>query len=305
MLTSDERILTTHTGSLPRPRRLAELHGRRSRGDAVDRDEFDRGVTDATAQVIAAQVDAGIDVGNDGEQARESFVTYVQHRMTGFGGTGERTEKRDLLDHPDFMELTRNRRGQVSLMAAPAAISDVTYRDTTEVEAECDLIAGAPFGETFMTAASPGIVVSVLQNRYYQTAAQYLQAVAAALSVEYRCIVEHGLLLQVDAPDLALERHQLFAGRPLREFIDWAELSVDALNLALQGIDASRVRLHVCWGNYEVPTPTTWPLMTSCRSCTGPTSGVWWCRWPTPATLMRSTALPANRCRKAGSWWRA
>jgi 5-methyltetrahydropteroyltriglutamate--homocysteine methyltransferase len=151
------------------------------------------------------------------------------------------------------MELTRNRRGQVSLMAAPAAISDVAYRNTTEVEAECELIAGAPFAETFMTAASPGIVVSVMQNRYYESAAEYLQAVAAALSVEYRCIVEHGLLLQVDAPDLALERHQLFAGRPLCEFIDWAELSVDALNLALQGIDASRVRLHVCWGNYEGP----------------------------------------------------
>jgi 5-methyltetrahydropteroyltriglutamate--homocysteine methyltransferase len=253
VLTSDERILTTHTGSLPRPPRLAALHGRRSRGDTVDRDELDRGVREATAQAIAAQVDAGIDVGNDGEQARESFVTYVQHRMTGFGGSGERSEKRDLLDHPDFMELTRNRRGQVSLMAAPAAIGDVAYLDTTEVEAECELIAGAPFAETFMTAASPGIVVSVMQNRYYRTGADYLQAVAAALSVEYRCIVEHGLLLQVDAPDLALERHQLFASRPLREFIDWAELSVGALNKALQGIDASRVRLHVCWGNYEGP----------------------------------------------------
>jgi 5-methyltetrahydropteroyltriglutamate--homocysteine methyltransferase len=253
VLTSHERILTTHTGSLPRPDRLAELHGRRSRGDPVDRDELDRGVRDATAEVITAQVGAGIDVGNDGEQARESFVTYVQHRMTGFGGTGQRSEKHDLLDHPDFVELTRNRRGQVSLMAAPAAISAVTYRDTTEVEAECDLVAGAPFAETFMTAASPGIVVSVMQNRYYQTTAEYLQAVAAALSVEYRCIARHGLLLQIDAPDLALERHQLFAGRPLREFLDWAELSVDALNTAVEGIDAGRVRLHVCWGNYEGP----------------------------------------------------
>jgi 5-methyltetrahydropteroyltriglutamate--homocysteine methyltransferase len=232
---------------------LAELHGRRSRGGTVDRDELDRAVADATAQVIAAQVDAGIDIGNDGEQARESFVTYVQHRMTGFGGTGQRAEKRDLLDHPDFVELTRNRRGQVSLMAAPAAVSEVTYRDTTEVEAECELVAGAPFAETFMTAASPGIVVSVMRNRYYGTAAAYLHAVAEALSVEYRRIAEHGLLLQVDAPDLALERHQLFADRPLREFIDWAELSINALNAALEGIDPRRVRLHVCWGNYEGP----------------------------------------------------
>jgi 5-methyltetrahydropteroyltriglutamate--homocysteine methyltransferase len=138
-------------------------------------------------------------------------------------------------------------------MAAPAAISEVAYRDPTEVDAECDLVAGAPFAETFMTAASPGIVVSVMQNRHYGTPAEYLRAVAAALSVEYRRIVEHGLLLQVDAPDLALERHQRFGDRPLREFMDWAELSVDALNAALEGIDARQVRLHVCWGNYEGP----------------------------------------------------
>ena len=105
MLTSEKRILTTHTGSLPRPRRLAELHGRRSRGEAVDAGDLARAVEEATAQVIAAQVAAGIDVGNDGEQARESFVTYVQHRVTGFGGKGRRPQKLDLLDHPDFVEL--------------------------------------------------------------------------------------------------------------------------------------------------------------------------------------------------------
>ncbi len=182
-----------------------------------------------------------------------SFVTYIQHRMTGFGDTGRRSEKHDLLDHPDFMELTRNRRGQVSLMAAPAAIADVAYQNTDEVEAECALVAEAPFAETFMTAASPGIVASVLENRHYASMAEYLQAVSAALAVEYRCIVERGLLLQIDAPDLALERHQLFADRPLTEFIDWAELAVDALNGALVGIDPDRVRLHVCWGNYEGP----------------------------------------------------
>jgi 5-methyltetrahydropteroyltriglutamate--homocysteine methyltransferase len=232
---------------------LAELHGQRSRQEVVDRDEFDRAVEDATAQVIALQVASGIDVGNDGEQARESFVTYVQHRMTGFGHAGRRPEKRDLLDHPDFVELTRNRRGQVNLMAAPAAIADVAYRDTAEVEAECALVANAPFPETFMTAASPGIVASVMENRHYGSMADYLQAVGGALAVEYRYIVERGLLLQIDAPDLALERHQLFAERPLSEFLDWAELVVETLNGALAGIDPGRVRLHVCWGNYEGP----------------------------------------------------
>jgi 5-methyltetrahydropteroyltriglutamate--homocysteine methyltransferase len=253
VLQSDERILTTHAGSLPRPQRLAELHGRRSRGESVDVGELARLMRAATAQVVAAQAAVGIDIGNDGEQARESFVTYVQHRMSGFGGTGQRPEKRDVLEHPDFQELTRNRRAQVSLMAAPAAIGPVVYRDTAEVETECALVAGAPFVETFMTAASPGIVASVMENRYYGSRAEYLQAVAAALSTEYRCIVEQGLVLQIDAPDLALERHQLFGDRPLSEFVEWADQVVDALNAALTGIDPGRVRLHVCWGNYEGP----------------------------------------------------
>jgi 5-methyltetrahydropteroyltriglutamate--homocysteine methyltransferase len=253
VLRSEKRILTTHAGSLPRPRRLAELHGRRSRGEPVDEGELAIAVTEATAQVISDQVAAGIDVGNDGEQARESFVTYVQHRMTGFGGTGRREDKRDLLDHPDFVALTRNRRGEVSLAAAPAAIAEVAYRDTSEVDAECALVCGAPFGETFMTAASPGIVASVMENRTYGSLHDYVQALAGALAVEYRRIAERGLLLQIDAPDLALERHQLFGARALGEFLDWTEMAIDALNGALSGIDPARVRLHVCWGNYEGP----------------------------------------------------
>ena len=147
MLTSESRILTTHAGSLPRPPALAELHGRRSRGEAVDPGALRVAVEGATATSIAAQVDAGIDVGNDGEQARESFFTYVQHRMIGFGDTSQRPLMRDLLDHPDFIELALPRfsRIKVNLMTAPAAISEISYRDTTEVAAECDLVARAPF----------------------------------------------------------------------------------------------------------------------------------------------------------------
>ena len=253
MITSETRILTTPAGSLPRPRLLAELHGQRSRGEPVDPDELTRAIAEATSKVIAEQVAVGIDVGNDGEQARESFVTYVQHRMTGFGNTGRRPIMRDILDHPDFMELIRGRRGEVSLMAAPAAVAEVTYRDTTEVAAECALVADAPYLETFMTAASPGIVASVMENRHFPSMTEYVQAVAAALATEYRFIVGKGLLLQIDAPDLALERHVLFADRPLADFVDWVDLVVDSLNGALAGIDPARVRLHVCWGNYEGP----------------------------------------------------
>jgi 5-methyltetrahydropteroyltriglutamate--homocysteine methyltransferase len=262
VLTSQSRILTTHAGSLPRPAALADLHGRRSRGEAVDAEALQRAVADATAASIAAQLEAGIDIGNDGEQARESFFTYVQHRMTGFGDTSQRAFMRDLIDHPDFIELLlpRFNRIKVNLMAAPAAISDVTYRDTTELEAECDLVAGAPFAQTFMTAASPGIVAAAMDNRHYATREEYVRAVAAALRTEYRFIVERGLLLQIDAPDLAMERHTLFADRPLSEFLTWVELVVDAINGALDGIDPADVRLHVCWGNYEGPHTLDVPL---------------------------------------------
>jgi 5-methyltetrahydropteroyltriglutamate--homocysteine methyltransferase len=255
MLSSRARLLTTHTGSLPRPPALAELHGRRSRGDAVDPAALRAEIERATASAIAAQRDVGIDVGNDGEQARESFVTYVQHRMTGFGGHSQRSLMRDLLDHPDFIELNQPRRDRikVSLMRAPAAIAEVTYRDSGELDAECALVDAAPFAETFMTAASPGIVAAAMENRYYDSMDAYVRAIAAALAAEYRGIVERGLLLQIDAPDLALERHTLFAERPLHEFLDWVTLVVDAINGALEGIDPARVRLHVCWGNYEGP----------------------------------------------------
>ncbi len=262
MLTSESRILTTHAGSLPRPPALAASHGRRSRGEDVDPDELRRAVEAATVDVIVAQAEAGIDVGNDGEQARESFVTYVQHRMSGFGGTSNRPVMRDLLEHPDFLELSlpRRERTQVNLMAAPAAIGEVTYRDTAELDAECALVANAPFAETFMTAASPGIVVSAMENRHYANREDYVRAVAAALSTEYHEIVARGLLLQIDAPDLAMERHTLFAERPLGEFLEWVELVIDALNGALAGIDPGRVRLHVCWGNYEGPHTHDVPL---------------------------------------------
>jgi 5-methyltetrahydropteroyltriglutamate--homocysteine methyltransferase len=262
VLRSETGFLTTHAGSLPRPRALAELHGRRSRGEVVDPAELEQAVLEATAAAVSAQVEAGIDVGNDGEQARESFVTYVQHRMNGFGGTSQRALMRDLLDHPDFLDLVvpRHLRRQVDLMAAPAAVTAVASRDTSEIDAECALVAGAPFAETFMTAASPGIVASAMENRHYASMEQYVHAVADALRPEYHAIVERGLVLQIDAPDLALERHTLFADRPLADFLAWVDLVIGAINGALAGIDPGRARLHVCWGNYEGPHTLDVPL---------------------------------------------
>jgi 5-methyltetrahydropteroyltriglutamate--homocysteine methyltransferase len=158
------------------------------------------------------------------------------------------------------MEMVAGRRGQVDLTAAPAAISEVSHRSSVEVEAECARVAGAHFSETFMTAASPGIVASVMENCHYSTVEAYLKALSDALAVEYRYIVEHGLLLQIDAPDLALERHQRFGDRPLADFLAWTELAVGAINDSLAGIEPGRVRLHVCWGNYEGPHTHDVPL---------------------------------------------
>jgi len=262
MIISSDRILTTHVGSLPRNEKLSDLLMAQEEGKSYDPKMLADEMDSAVRHVVTEQMNAGIDIGNDGEQARESFVTYVQHRMTGFGGRSDRPIMRDLVDHPDYMELAAPRfaRMKVNLMAAPAAVADVTYRDTTEVEAECALVAGAPFAETFMTAASPGIVVSAMENRHYASRDEYLHAVTQAMRDEYRVIVEHGLLLQIDAPDLAMERHTLFADRPLAEFLEWVERVIDSINAALAGIDRANVRLHVCWGNYAGPHTLDVPL---------------------------------------------
>ena len=262
MLTTRDRFVVTHAGSLPRPAALAALHGRRSRGEDVSLGELQATIEAATADVIARQVEVGIDVGNDGEQARESFFTYVRHRMTGFGGRSHRPIMRDLLEHRDYAEMTvgRRERMQVDLLHAPAAIGDVAYASTAELDAECALVADSPFAETFMTAPSPGIVVTAMENRHYPSLTEYVDAVAAALRTEYQAIVARGLLLQIDAPDLAMERHTLFADRPLGEFLSFVETVVAAINRSLDGIDPSRVRLHVCWGNYEGPHTHDVPL---------------------------------------------
>lgn len=161
----------------------------------------------------------------------------------------------DLAAHPDFIELAlpRRERTKVDLLRAPAAVGPIAYRNLAEVEAECALVADAPFATTFMTAASPGIVVAAMENQYYATRDEYLAAVAIAMRTEYRAIVDRGLLLQIDAPDLALERHTSFADQPLDSFLDWEQQVIDAINTALDGIDPRMVRLHVCWGNYEGP----------------------------------------------------
>ncbi len=258
---SGSRILTTHAGSLPRPRALVEMMVRRSRREAVDPAALADAVEQATRHVIARQIAAGIDVGNNGEQPRESFFTYVQHRMSGFGGASNRPIMRDITQFPSFLDLKLPEftRTSVSLITAPKAIGAVGYIDRSAVEQECAAYRAllneqpSPFVESFMSAASPGIVAAAMLNEYYPRYEDYVSALADALKAEYEYIVAQGFVLQIDCPDLAMERHTSFADRPLDEFLDFVDLNVAAINRALAGIPRERVRMHVCWGNYEAP----------------------------------------------------
>jgi 5-methyltetrahydropteroyltriglutamate--homocysteine methyltransferase len=259
-------ILTTHAGSLPRPAELDRLFAARSRGEAIDEDRFRALIEAGTAEVVADQVQAGIDVIGNGETARESFFTYVRERLSGFADRSRRKPMADRLAFPSFVELKRAVSAgtdRVSAMSAPACCAPVASLGPQALEAELDVFdralaqAGPAGGDgtrlTFVTAASPGIVAAAMDNRFYPDDAAYVAAVADALAPEYRAIVQRGHLLQIDAPDLAMERHTRFADRPLGEFLAFVETVVANINRAVEGVDTARLRLHVCWGNYDGP----------------------------------------------------
>ena len=259
---SRKRFLTTHAGSLPKPAPLTALYARRARGEAVDAERLAALAEDATGEVIAQQIETGLDVINNGEVGRESFITYLQHRMSGFGGQSQRRAMADLLRYPGYLELLGQMRGgreNVSLLRAPQALSAVRYLSTAAIETECTQLArmlephAGRYSEAFVSSPSPGIVASAMQNAFYDDLDAYVNALGDALAIEYRAIIAHGFLLQIDAPDLALERHTLFQDKPLAEFLAFARIVVAAINRALAEIPPERVRLHVCWGNYEGP----------------------------------------------------
>ncbi|WP_428488306.1 cobalamin-independent methionine synthase II family protein [Rhodopila sp.] len=263
MLTDPGRILTTHTGSLPRPAALTELYAARVAGEAVDEAAIDAAGKAATRHVVRRQIAAGIDIGNNGEQQREAFFLYVRRRMSGFGGSWNRRPMADVVRYPGFgawaAEQEGVRRSVSNRGALPKAIGPVAYLDPALIKAECDEFRAAlsevdgGFAEPFMTAPSPGIIAAALLNAHYDTEDAYLHALGQALRVEYEAIHQAGLLLQIDAPDLALERHVSFQDRPLGDFIDFAERVVATINDALVNVPADRVRIHACWGNYEAP----------------------------------------------------
>jgi 5-methyltetrahydropteroyltriglutamate--homocysteine methyltransferase len=267
MRRSEARILTTHVGSLPRPPALRELLVRRDRGEVVDAAALAREVDVAVADVVARQLAVGIDVGNNGEQPRAGFSTYVAGRMRGFGGASRRLPARDLIDFPDYAELlARRRRDAARIADAPQAVAEVDYADLGPAEEECDGFlrhtdAGPRrFVERFMTAASPGVIATILLSAYYESHEQYVMALSREMRKEYALIHARGLLLQVDCPDLAMERARFFQSDSLEAFQRSVQLHVEAINQATEGIPPDRIRLHVCWGNYDGPHTHDVPL---------------------------------------------
>lgn len=257
MIFSRDRILTTHVGSLPRNAVLSELLVQREAGEAIDKAKLAAEIERSVGDVIGHQATAGIDVGNDGEQPRVGFQTYVPQRMTGFGGESKRPIPRDLKEFPELAAMQRLRFPHRSRGSnAAAAIAEVRYADTgpvTEDIARLKRLGGSKFSECFMTAASPGIIATTLINSYYDTDDAYLMALAREMRTEYKAITDGGLILQIDAPDLAMARTINYQDKSDAEFIKICERQVEAINVGLDGIPREQVRLHVCWGNWDGP----------------------------------------------------
>jgi len=264
---SEHRILTTHTGSLPRTPALRDLLVRQDRGEAVDPADLAREAEAAVRHVVRKQLDAGIDVGNDGEQPRVGFSTYPARRMRGFGGESKRRMARDIAEHPDYAaRLSRARAGAARINDAPQAVGEVAYTDLGEATAECELFQrcasaeGKGFAEPFMTAASPGVIATIMLDAYYGSHERYIRALAREMRKEYELIVKRGFVLQLDCPDLAMERARFFQDESLDGFLAAVALHIDAINEALADIPSDRVRLHLCWGNYDGPHTHDVPL---------------------------------------------
>jgi len=265
MKRSESRILTTHTGSLPRPPALRDLLVRQDRGETIDPAALAREAEAAVRHVVARQLECGIDVGNDGEQPRVGFSTYPARRMRGFDGASKRRLARDIAEHPDYAaRLSRQRVGAARINDAPQAVAEVAYTDLGEATAECELFRRAPgadkFPEAFMTAASPGVIATIMLDAFYGSHERYLKALAREMRREYEFIVSRGFVLQLDCPDLAMERARFFQDEPLEGFLTAVALHVDAINEAVAGLPRERIRLHLCWGNYDGPHTHDVPL---------------------------------------------
>ncbi len=262
---STQRILTTHVGSLPRPEKVTELIFARERKENYSQTEFDETVADAVKNTVARQVDVGVDIISDGEMSKISYATYIKERISGFDGDTPRSPPKDLLDFPSFLE-KQARSGGTPDYKRPKCTGEIHPTNPEPLEADLnnfrDALEVVDVEEAFLNSASPGVIALFQPNEYYKNHDEYLEALAEAMRVEYEGIVAAGFLLQLDSPDLGLGRHMLFADKPDEDYQRLAGTHVEVLNHALRNIPADRVRMHVCWGNYEGPHHYDAPMST-------------------------------------------
>jgi len=256
MRLSQERILTTHVGSLPRSQAVTDVLFARERAEVRDREADDATLTEAVREVVRRQVDIGLDIVSDGETSKISYATYVADRFSGFDGDTPREPGQDLVEFPGLLRKLAER-GATAKYRRPRCVGAIAVKNTAPITADLANLkaavtaAGAVQG--FMNAASPGVIALFQPNDYYRNQDEYLEALAAALQSEYEAIARAGILLQIDAPDLAMGRHTMYRDRSLVEFETLAARHIEVLNHALRNVPAEQSRMHVCWGNYEGP----------------------------------------------------
>ena len=250
------KLHTTHVGSLPRAQEVVDLIFAREHGTEYDQALFDKTMTAHVDQTVKKQVEAGISIVSDGETSKISYATYVKDRYTGFSGDSPRNAPADLLAFPSFLQRQADS-GGTPTYARPMCTSEVTVKDQSDLHKDIANLKAAMANHGaqrgFMNAASPGVISLFLANAYYPNREAYLEALAEAMKEEYRTIIEAGLELQLDCPDLALSRHMLFTDLSDDEFVKIADMHVGALNHALSGLPKDKIRVHICWGNYEGP----------------------------------------------------
>ena len=263
MRMSTDRILTTHVGSLPRPQDAVDLLFAQDREEAYDPAQFDKVMRARVAEVIQFQGESGVDIPSDGEMAKISYATYIRHRLTGFEGDSSRPTPQDLDDFPEYRDKLV-KEGHSATYKRPMCKGPIKVKSMEPVKGDISRmkegLARNGVAEGFMNAVSPGTVAVFQPNEYYPTHEKYMEALADAMREEYETIVASGLLLQLDCPDLAMGRHTRFKTLTEHEFLRHAEVQVEALNHALANVPADRVRLHICWGNYEGPHHHDIPL---------------------------------------------
>jgi len=256
MRTSQDRILTTHVGSLPRPLELRQLLVAKDKGEPYDRAELERQTRDAVLAIVRRQAATGVDIVNDGEMSKPGYSTYVADRLSGFAGHEPAKPRLDTRDHPSFMAAYERMTG-ANVARRSVCVGPIAVRDREPLNQDIanlrDALAQVSVAEGFMTAASPGLVPVFQNNRHYPSHEAYVEAIAAAMQEEYEAIVEAGFVLQLDCPDLAMAHHTSFQDLNEADFLKRAAFHVEVLNHALRNVPADRCRIHICWGNYEGP----------------------------------------------------